>query len=81
MEKSQVTKKDAIHCETSAEFERIMELFKLDPEYMEWHYYEQDTVIYPFTNQYGDINGLCKENGCNIISSLLLTDALASQKL
>ena len=76
MEKSQVTKKDAIHCETSAEFERIMELFKLNPECMEWYYYEQDTVIYPFTNQYGDITGYCKENGFNVISSLILMENL-----
>ena len=73
MEKSEITKMDAIHCKTEAEFNRIMELFNMDEEFMDWDFFEEDTVLYPFTGQYGDLNGYCKEKKFNVISSAEIT--------
>ena len=72
MQKLELTKKDAIHVATLKEFERIIDLYVMDPEYLNWEIFEQDTVLYPLTNQYGDINGMCKKRNLNVISSLTL---------
>ena len=69
MKKSQVTEKDVIHCETSKEFYRIIELFEMDSEYLMWDIYNENTVLYPFTDEYGEIDGYCKEIGLNVINS------------
>lgn len=58
-----------IHCETIEEFERLLKHFNLDPEYMDWGFYGEDTVLYPNANQYGDINGYCVTDGLEIIKS------------
>jgi hypothetical protein len=70
MKKSEITKNDVIHCETLEEFNRIMNLFDLDTEFMDWSFYEKDTVLYPLINQYGNITGDCYERELNIINSI-----------
>lgn len=72
MEKSELTKKDAIHVATFNEFERIINLYGMDSEYINWEIYEKDTVLYPLKNKYGDINGYCKDKNYNVIDSLTL---------
>jgi hypothetical protein len=69
MKKLKFNKKDVIHVPTKKEFDRIINILELDPEYMNWDVYEKETVIYPLMNQYGDINGYCKEKKFNIIES------------
>lgn len=73
MKKNEVTEKDVIHCETSKEFYRIIELFEMDNEYLMWDIYNENTVLYPFTNEYGEIDGYCKDVGLNVISSTEIT--------
>lgn len=73
MKKNEVTEKEAIHCKTKLEFDRIMGLFELDIEYMDWFFYKKDTVLYPFENSYGDINGYCKVIKANVVLSTEIT--------
>lgn len=69
MKKNKLTKRDAVHCKTESEFKRLIKLFKLDPEFMDWSFYKNHTVLYPLVNQYGCINGYCSDNGFNVIES------------
>lgn len=71
MKKEEITENDCIHVATFEEYRRIIDLFKMDDEYMYW-LYEDKTVIYPFKNQYGVIDGFCVEEGYNIIDSKLI---------
>lgn len=69
MKKSEVTKKHVIHCKSKSEFNRIIKMFDMDDEFLNWDVYENDTVLFPFTNEYGDINGYAKENNFIVIYS------------
>jgi len=69
MKKEDVTKKDVIHCKSLSEFNRIIKLFDMDDEYLNWDIYEQDTVLFPFEDSYGEINGYAKKCNYNIIYS------------
>lgn len=60
---------DAIHCETQSEFNRIIELFNMDAEYLFWDVYDEETVLFPYNNQYGVIDGYAADNNYNIIKS------------
>lgn len=72
MTKSEITNNDCIHVKTYSEYKRIIDLFKIDDEYfMDW-FYEEKTVIYPFTKEYGEVDGYCIEAGFNIIDSELI---------
>ena len=75
MKKNEVTEKEAIHCKTKSEFDRIMGLFELDIEYMDWFFYKEDTVLFPFENAYGNINGYCQEIKANVVMSTEITPA------
>ena len=61
--------KTVIHCKTKSEFNRIMKIYNMDEEFMDWDFFKEDTVLYPLTNQYGDINGYSKEANYRIIES------------
>lgn len=67
--KPKVTGKDAILCATQTEFDRMLKIFELDPEYMDWSFYKERTVLYPLKNQYGDLNGNALERSLNIVKS------------
>jgi len=69
MKKEEITKKDAVLCRTKLEFNRIIELFKMDNEYLNYDIYYEDTVLFPLRGQYGDLNGFAKDKGFNIILS------------
>lgn len=69
MRKQDFTWKTAIHCKTKVEYNRIIKLLKIDSEYFSYDYYKEDTVLYPRTNQFGDINGFCKIEKYNVIDS------------
>ena len=69
MKKSEVKGTDVIHCETLNEFKRIIKLFKMDGEYLIWDVYKENTVLYPFSDKYGEVNGYCKEAGLNVLNS------------
>jgi hypothetical protein len=69
MKKEDLTFADCIHCKTSSEFDRIIELFEIDNEYVIWEVYEEKTVLFPFTKQYGELDGYCREINANVIRS------------
>lgn len=71
MTKEEITEIDCIHVATFEEYRRIIDIFKMDDEFLDW-FYEDETVIYPFKNQYGVIDGICVEEGYNIIDSKLI---------
>lgn len=73
MTKSEIKINDVIHCKTPKEFNRIMDLFEMDKEYMMWDVYEEDTVLFPFDKQYGAIDGYCEEENMNVIDSTNIT--------
>lgn len=60
---------EAIHCETQEEFDRLLNFFDLDKEFMNWDFYKQDTVLYPKSNQYGSINGVYLEENIQVTKS------------
>lgn len=70
MRKEDIKRKNAIHCKTEDEYNRIISLFGMDSEYFSYDYYGADTVLYPKTDQFGDINGYCKEEGFIVIDSI-----------
>lgn len=69
MTKDDLKFKDVVHCKSSSEFDRMIELFKMDNEYLMWEVYEENTVLFPFDDQYGEVNGHCKEINANVINS------------
>jgi len=69
MNKDEIKFTDVIHCKTEAEFNRIIDLFKMDDEYIPWSIYEENTVLYPFDNQYGEVDGYAKEEKFNVVDS------------
>ena len=73
MTKSEIKINDVIHCKNPKEFNRIMDLFEMDKEYMMWDVYEEDTVLFPFDKQYGAIDGYCEEEKMNVIDSTNIT--------
>lgn len=74
MKTSEITNKDAILCKTKSEFQRLLVLFNLDPEFMDWDFYTNHTVLYPLKNQYGCKNGHAYDKGFNLIDSTLITN-------
>jgi len=73
MKVSEITTKHVIHVESESEFNRIIDLFNIDKEYFDFDFYKEDTVLYPLTNQYGDINGYCVEENYIVIKSELVS--------
>lgn len=69
---TETTDKIVIHCKTKSEFNRIMKMYNMDEEFMDWDFFESDTVLYPFENKFGDINGYSKEANYKIIESVNL---------
>jgi hypothetical protein len=69
MQLKDIQRTDAIHVASFSEYERIIKLFAMDDEYLNWNIYEKDTVLYPMNNQYGYINGYCKDHNFIVISS------------
>lgn len=69
MKKSHITKKHVIHCKSKSEFNRIIKMFDIDDEYINWDIYEKDTVLFPLYHQYGSIYGYAKENDYIVIES------------
>jgi hypothetical protein len=75
MTKEDIKEKDAIHCKSLSEFNRIIELFKMNNEHLNWEIYKQNTVLFPFEYAYGEVNGYAKECNYNIIYSGKITHA------
>lgn len=47
-----------------------MQLFNMDNEYLNWHIFEKNTVLFPFEDAYGEVNGYAKDRNYNIIYSV-----------
>jgi len=75
MTKDELKFNDVIHCKTKDEFNRIIDILRIDKEYLMWDVYEEDTVLFPFDEQYGSIDGYCEEEKMNVIDSTKITYA------
>ena len=62
------TTKVAISCKTKKEFFRIIDIYEMDDEYMNWSFYGQNTVLYLDSNQYASVQ-FARDEGREIIKS------------